>query len=167
MNSDDHIKALRGLIAKHGLAVMLVGLLGGFGWAFALMGEVRLSPIPIVFMDSFPGDPARWRSVHTGCLLNGIMALAFAGILNLFALTAKRCKFVLYSLVATIWGNTVFYICNLFSPNRSLSLGDNALGQATIFGAIGYIFAVIGAIALISLVIILLRTPLRSRDPKG
>jgi len=165
MNSYENTQALQGLITKHGLAVILVGLFAGFGWAFALLGELRLSPIPIVFMDSFPGDPARWRSFHIGCLLNGIMALAFAAILNLFSLTAKRRKFVFYGLVLTIWGNTVFYFCNLFSPNRSLTLDDNALGEATIFGVIGFLSAMVAAIALIALVITLIRTPLRSREP--
>ncbi len=165
MKTTENPQHIQGLITKHGLAVMLVGLLAGFGWAFALLGELRISPIPIVFMDSFPGDPVRWRSIHMGCLLNGIMALAFAGVLNLFSFTAKKGKLIAYSVLTAIWGNTVFYICNLFSANRSLSLGDNALGEANIFGAIGFIVAMIAAIALITLVIVLIRTPLRSRGP--
>jgi len=167
MKTYDSTQTLQGVITKQGLVVMLLGLIGGFGWTFALLGEVRLSPIPITFMESFPGDPARWRSVHIGGLLNGIMAIAFAAILNLFSLTDKKRKFILYSLILTIWGNMAFYICNLFSPNRSLSFGDNALGEANLFGAMGYVLALAAAVALIALVILLLRTPLRGREPKS
>ena len=69
MKTYDSTQTLQGVITKQGLVVMLLGLIAGFGWTFALLGEVKLSPIPITFMESFPGDPARWRSVHIGCLL--------------------------------------------------------------------------------------------------
>lgn len=167
MTANKNAQEVQGFIVKHGLAVMLVGLLGGFGWVFALLGELKISPIPIVFMDSFPGDPARWRSIHTGCLLNGIMALAFASILHLFSFTDKKGKLIAYSVLTAIWGNTVFYFCNLFSANRSLSLGDNALGEGNIFGVIGFIVAMLGAIALIIIIIVLIRTPLQSKMPKS
>lgn len=137
------------LLAKHGLAVMIVGLLGGFAWTFALIEQVSLSPIPIVFADSFPGDPANWRAVHIGCLTNGIMALAIAGVMPRFSLSASAASRVTYSVIFAIWGNTVFYFANLIAPNRSLSLGDNALGEGTVAGAVGYTTAVIGAVVLI------------------
>ena len=137
------------LLAKNGLAVMIVGLLGGFAWTFALIEEVSLSPIPVVFADSFPGDPANWRAVHIGCLMNGIMALAIAGVMPRFSLPAPAQTRVTYSVIFAIWANTIFYFANLAAPNRSLSLGDNALGEASVAGAVGYTTAVIGAVVLI------------------
>ena len=137
------------LLAKNGLAVMIVGLLGGFAWTFALIEEVSLSPIPVVFADSFPGDPANWRAVHIGCLMNGIMALAVAGVMPRFSLPTPAKARVTYSVIFAIWANTIFYFANLSAPNRSLSLGDNALGEASVAGAVGYTTAVIGAVVLI------------------
>lgn len=144
------------LLAKNGLVVMIIGLLGGFGWAFALLGEVALSPIPVVLADSFPGEPSNWRAVHTGCLMNGIMALAVAGVIPRFNPAEHTAKRVALSVAFAIWANTVFYFANLAAPNRSLSIGANALGEASMAGAVGYITAMIGAIVLIYALTVLL-----------
>ena len=40
---DQAVKEAKATLGKHGLAVMLLGLVGGFAWAFALLGEVRIS----------------------------------------------------------------------------------------------------------------------------
>lgn len=145
-------------LAKNGIAVMIVGLLGGFGWVFALLGEVAISPIPLVFADSFPGEPGNWRAVHTGCLMNGIMALAIAGVMARFNPSDKDARKVSWCVTFAIWANTVFYFANLSAPNRSLSIGDNALGQASIAGAVGYVTALIGAVVLIYALIVLMRS---------
>lgn len=136
-------------LARHGLIVMLIGLLGGFGFTFAMLEEVSLSPIPIVFADSFPGAANDWRILHLGCLLNGIMALAIAATMPNFDLTEAKTRRICLCVAAAIWGNLVFYAANLSAPNRSLSFGDNALGEASAMGAVGYTTALIGAFALI------------------
>ena len=151
-----HAKDL--LLAKNGAGVMIVGLLAGFGWAFALLGEVALSPIPIVLADSFPGDPSNWRAVHTGCLMNGVMALAIAGVMGRFNLSEKEATRVAFCVIFAIWANTIFYIANLSAPNRSLSIGDNALGEASVMGAIGYVTALIGGITLLYALVVMLRS---------
>ena len=155
------LERTRVTLVRHGLAVMLIGLIGGFAWTFALLGEVRISPIPFAFFDSFPGDPARWRAVHVGCLLNGIMAVALAAVLHLFAPTDRQLAIVKNGVLFAIWANTVFYFASLVSPNRSLSMGDNALGAGNLAGAIGYTVALIGAFALIVAVISLMRAAAR------
>jgi len=136
-------------LARHGLIVMLIGLIGGFGFTFAMLEEVSLSPIPIVFAESFPGAVNDWRILHLGCLLNGIMALGIAATMSKFDLGETKAKCVVLCVAAAIWGNTVFYFANLSAPNRSLSLGSNALGEGSLAGAIGYVTALIGALALI------------------
>ncbi|MEP3421928.1 MAG: hypothetical protein ABJN35_09360 [Erythrobacter sp.] len=143
-------------LAKQAVIVMLIGLFGGFAWTFALLEEVSLSPIPIVFADSFPGEPQNWRAVHTGCLMNGIMALAIAAAMPLFNPPEPAKKRVVIGVVFAIWANTIFYFANLMAPNRSLSLGENALGGASLAGSIGYITALIGAVALIYALFVLL-----------
>ena len=151
-------------VARHGLAVMLVGLIGGFAWAFALLGEVKLSPIPFTLFDEFPGDPARWRVVHTGCILNGIMAMVMASVLGFFSTTPEQNRLVRLGILLAIWGNTVFYICSVFAPNRSLSIGDNALGAGNIAGTIGYLVAMVAAIGLILVVVTLLRAAIAAKE---
>lgn len=149
-------------LARHGLMIVLIGLLAGFCWTFALLGEVALSPIPIVFADSFPGAANDWRIMHLGCLLNGIMALAISAVLPKFEVSVRAQQRVVICVALAIWGNTVFYSANLFAPNRSLSFGDNALGEASIAGGIGYFTALIGAAALIYAVVVLILS-----KPKG
>lgn len=143
-------------LAKNGLVVMIIGLLGGFGWAFALLDEVALSPIPLILADSFPGEPGNWRAVHTGCLMNGIMAVAVAAIVPRFNPNASQEKRVGLSVAFAIWANTVFYFANLAAPNRSLSIGTNALGEGSLAGAVGYTTAMVGAIVLIYALSVLL-----------
>jgi hypothetical protein len=143
-------------MAFHGLAVMLVGLIGGFAWAFSLTG-IDLGPITGGPPISIPGDPGRWRAVHTGCVLNGIMALLFAVILPLFSLSAAARRRSIWAVRLTVWGNAVFYLTAVAAPNRALTLGSNQLGPGNIWGAIGFVAAMIAAIALIALTLGLLR----------
>lgn len=146
------------LLAKNGIVVMIIGLLGGFAWTFALLGEVAISPIPIALADSFPGEPSNWRAVHIGCLMNGMMAVALAAIMPRFNLSERDKKRIAWSVIFAIWANTVFYFANLVAPNRSLSIGGNALGEASLAGAIGYVTAIIGAVILIYALIVLVRS---------
>lgn len=144
-------------LVKQALWVIFIGLLGGFAWAFSLLGEVRVSPIPVTFYEGFPGAPDRWRSVHLGCLLNGLLALGLVAVLPLFELSKRDWQSLKLGLPMVIWGNTLFYLCGVFAPNHGLSLGDNALGAGSVAGAIGYLSALIAAIALTYIVILLLR----------
>jgi len=142
-------------IIRHALWVILIGLLGGFGMAFAMIGEVRISPVPAL-SDSFFGDVASWRAVHIGCLTNGILALALAANLKRFAITDKRRGRIALAMMLTLWGNTVFYLMNIWAANRSLSFGDNALGESSVWGMIGYATAILAALALIWVVVMLI-----------
>lgn len=146
------------LLAKNGIVVMIIGLLGGFAWTFALLGEVAISPIPFAFSDGFPGEPSNWRAVHIGCLMNGMMAVALAAIMPRFNPSERHETRIAWSVIFAIWANTVFYFANLVAPNRSLSIGDNALGEASLAGAIGYVTAIIGAVVLIYALIVLLQS---------
>jgi len=147
-------------IIRHALLVMLVGMLGGFGWAFALTGQISLSPIPMVLYDGFIGEPARWRAVHLGCLLNGIMGIVFALTLKLFALSSHHTQRIKLATIVTLWGNCGFYLLSILAPNRGLSLGDNALGLGNVAGNIAYISAMLAVFSLFYLIITLLTAPL-------
>ncbi len=146
------------IIARHGFMVMLVGMIGGFAFAFALIDEVKLWPIPTALADSFPGNPDRWRAVHVGCLLNGIMAVAFAAVADRFAPSEKQAAWIKWGTIITIWGNTLFYIFALMAPNRGLSMDGNALGAGNIAGAISFSSGMIAAFALFAVIVVFLRS---------
>ena len=66
------------LLVQHGLIILFLGLVGGFMLLFAVLGQISLSPIPLAFGYVIPGEPAQWRAVHVGNIMNGLMAsLAF------------------------------------------------------------------------------------------
>ncbi|MFN2099986.1 hypothetical protein [Altererythrobacter sp. MF3-039] len=144
-------------IARHGFMVMLVGMIGGFAFAFALIDEVKLWPIPSALADSFPGNPDRWRAVHVGCLLNGIMAVAFAAVADRFAPTTRQAAWIKWGTVTTVWGNASFYIFALMAPNRGLSMDGNALGAGNLAGVISFTSGMVAAFALFAVIIIFLR----------
>ena len=145
----------RRTIVRHALLVLFAGMIGGFAWAFSLLGEVRLSPIPITFFENFPGAPDRWRPTHTGCFMNAILALVLAANLDLFNMDEGLAKKLKLGVPLILWGNTVFYFFGVFAPNRGLSLGDNVQGAGNLSGAMAYSGAFIALVALIYLTAIL------------
>jgi len=156
------INNARFYIVKNALAVMLLGMLGGFAWAFSLLGEVSLSPFPFVLYQGDLGEPSRWRAVHIGCLLNGIMALVFSAVLVVFELTSEVLERLKSAVILTIWGNSSFYILAVFAPNHGLSLGDNLLGPSNFSGGLAYGAAMIAVFALLYIVVTLLSSPIRN-----
>ena len=159
-------RAVQVAIVRHASLVLLIGFLAGFFWAFALLGEVKISPIPITFVEGIPGDPDRWRIVHLGSILNALMAFAFSAALELFAMTSNQARKLKLAALAAIWGNVVFYVFTVFAPNHGLSLGDNAVGQGNLAGAIGYLGAMIAAFGAIYVAVCLLRFA-RQPSPEG
>ncbi len=149
------------VLIRNGAAVMLLGMIAGFAFAFSLLGEVSLSPIPITFADSFPGRPDGWRAAHVGNILNGVMIVALASAYPHLALAAERERMVTRALIVTVWGNACFYIFGVFAPNHGLSLGDNDLGSGNLAGALAYIPAMVAAVAVIFALVTIVRESLR------
>lgn len=136
------------LLIGHGAAVMLLGMVAGFAYAFSLLGEVSLSPIPYALAERFPGRTEGWRAAHLGNILNGVMIVALASALPRLRLPSRRETLVTRALVVTVWGNACFYVFATFAPNHGLSLGDNRLGSGNLAGALAYLPAMVAAVAV-------------------
>lgn len=145
------------LMAKNGLAVILLGLLGGFLFLFNILGAISLSPLPISIDYQLPGTSNQWRAVHTGNIMNGIMAIAFAFVLGYLDLSKASQRFVSFGTISAVWGNAGFYVFGVFAPNRGLSLGDNSVGEANWAGVLAFLPAFVVAFVLIFVVIVMLR----------
>ncbi len=163
---NEMVSQARVSIIRHGAAVIFIGLLAGFAWTFALLEEVRISPIPLTVMEGFPGDPARWRIVHLGCILNGIMAICFGMAMGLFTMTPRQITGIKIATILIVWGNMVFYAASVFAPNRGLSFGDNAAGSGNMAGNIAYLGAFIAAFAALYVVASFLYFPRKKNDMK-
>lgn len=145
------------ILIRHGAAVMLLGMVAGFAYAFSLLGEISLSPIPVTLADSFPGRAEGWRAAHVGNILNGVMIVALASAFPRIGLEAAREAFVTRALLVTVWGNALFYGFGVFAPNHGLSLGGNQLGDGNLAGALAYVPAMVAAVAIVLALVSIVR----------
>jgi hypothetical protein len=145
------------LLIKNGLSAMLVALLGGFMLTFVMLGGISLSPLPLFFGMELPGTVAGWRSVHLGMMLNGIMAVVLGFALRRLIVTEFGAALVTWGTLIAIWGNFCFYLFSMFGQNHGLTLGSNRLGEGNWAGALAFIPAIVGAVTLLTAVVVLLR----------
>lgn len=140
-------------LAGNGALVIMAGLLAGFFLGFVAIGGFILDPLPSARFD-FPGSERGWRAMHIGSLLNGVMALAVAGIIDRAVASARAKAWIANGLVFAVWANTVFYLFANFAANRGLSPWDNAAGPGNLAGLIAFTPA--GVAAFLTLVVMAL-----------
>lgn len=145
------------LLIKNGLAAMFVALVGGFMLTFSMLGGISLSPLPVFFGMEMPGTAAGWRAVHLGMLMNGIMAIALGLAMRRLLVTETGERIVVWGTLIAVWGNFCFYLFSMFGQNHGLSLGTNRLGEGNLAGALAFVPALVGAVTLMTAIIILLR----------
>ena len=129
----------------HALLVMVAALIAGFMLGFGLIGGLEVFPGQTLEMPYY-GTADGWIRAHVGGLTNGLMVIAVALALPLIRLPEAMAKPTAYGLIFVAWANTVFYWLGNAAGNRALSLGDNPLGQSDIFGIIGFVPALLGAV---------------------
>lgn len=160
MSEQAHLNSL----LKHGILVMIVGLIGGFGLAFSILDQISLSPIPIVIPYELPGTTEAWARIHSGCLMNGLMLILFAIVLPKFTLVGASVQRICLGFILIAWANTLFHIFGAFSPNRGLALSETPAGPANWASFVAYNPAVIAAVLLILILIkLLLNLPGRTK----
>lgn len=151
-------------IIQHGLGVILFGLIGGFFLGWSVIGYISFPPLPIEIDYSVPGTTAAWRAVHTGSIMNGIMALVLAALFSWCDLSKTLALRISWTIIIVIWGNAIFYLAAVFAPNHGLSWGANAAGAGNLAGIIAYIPAIIAAYALIIVIGILMFNVKKATD---
>ncbi|MEO1655298.1 MAG: hypothetical protein AAFU64_17265 [Bacteroidota bacterium] len=144
-------------IIQNGLGIILIGLIGGFFLAWNVIEVITFPLLPFTVDYQIPGRPARWRAVHSGNIMNGIMALALAYGFNYCDLSERLANRLSWTIVGVIWGNSIFYLGAVFAPNRGLTYGDNVAGVGKLAGMIAFVPAILAAYALIVVIIIILR----------
>ncbi len=147
-------------LVGHGALVVIAGLLAGFGIGFVALGGFILDPLPSATF-SFPGTERGWRAMHIGSLLNGIMAIAVAAVIDRVVDSYGTKRLITWVLIIAIWSNTIFYLAANFAANRGLSPWDNAVGPGSIAGLIAFAPAAIAAFVTIWVVALLARAAFR------
>ncbi|TNE60140.1 MAG: hypothetical protein EP340_00495 [Alphaproteobacteria bacterium] len=127
-------------IVRHSALVIGIALLAGFGLGWSLLPETA----PFVVGGSTRG----WVAAHVGGMLNGVMALVMALVLDRLDLSARLRVAGSLSLIFAIWANTIFYWAGNFAPNRGLSAGGNAFGEGTFLGFAAFLPAMLGAMVI-------------------
>jgi hypothetical protein len=126
-------------LIQHGAFVAVIGLLSGFGMVFAILDAVHVWPVTIPYGGNIPGSEHGWRVAHVAGVMNGILMM-IVGFALAYALPALRAQaWIVWGMVYTGWGNTVFFHCANLSSNRALSAGTTRLGEADLLGMIGYV----------------------------
>lgn len=148
-------------LIRNGLAGLLLALIGGFMLTFKMLGGISFSPVPLFIEYDLPGTVAGWRAVHLGMLLNGMMAIVMGMVVRLFLLSDSSANTVRWGVLIALWGNFCFYLFSMFGYNHGLTLGANRLGEGNWAGALAFVPAVVGAVTLITVVIVLLRSPIK------
>jgi hypothetical protein len=156
------------LMIGHGAIVMFFGLISGFFFAFNLVGEITLWPIPGTFDVHIPGDPERWRAAHTGNITNALMIIAAGLCLPRLQLSRGAERFVAWGLILTVWGNLGFYFISAFgAPGRGLTMGANKFGGGDFWSQLNFLIAYPGAfIAPVALLLIARGAFLAARKPR-
>lgn len=145
-------------LMRHGLVAMLIALLGGFGLAFSMLGAIAISPLPALSVPALPGTPGGWRMLHTGMLMNGLMAIVLSLCLRTLSLSARRASQIYWGTLIAVWGNFVFYLMGMLAPNHGLGFEGNRLGEASLPGVLAYLGGLVAALALVSALFLLLRS---------
>ena len=141
-----NVDRLQATLIAHAGAVMVVGLLSGFGLLFALLEQVRIWPLPAFSEGPLPGSVRGWSAAHVGGILNGVMMIAIALCLPIVALREVVARRVVWAMIFTGWANTVFYQFGNLAANRGLSGDANVQGGASVAGLIAYLPAALATV---------------------
>ncbi len=133
--------AIRGRLRllTHGALIAVIGLISGFGFVFVILESITVWPISLDIASTIPGSERGWRVAHVAGVMNGLLMM-IAGLALVHAKVSQRAQpWVVWGMVYTGWGNTIFFHCANLSNNRALSAGTTKYGEADLFGIVGYL----------------------------
>ncbi|MFT5572644.1 MAG: hypothetical protein ACI9FR_001568 [Cryomorphaceae bacterium] len=122
----------------HGALVLVIGLISGLMLIFSMLKGFVVWPIMDI-PHELPGTVRGWKAAHVGGITNGLLIIVVALAMAKLPLTARAIKLVFWSLLATGWGNTLFYWGGNLSPNRGISFHANEYGETNFAGLIAFI----------------------------
>lgn len=126
-------------LIQQGAVIAVIGLLSGFGLVFAILDAVHVWPFTLPFDGEIPGSEHGWRVAHVAGVMNGMLMILVGLALVPARPSARAQPWMVWGMVYTGWGNTVFFHCANLSGNRGLSAGTTRLGDADWLGALGYL----------------------------
>ena len=128
------------ILIINGALVALIGLLSGFGFVFEILNSISVWPVSFEMSSDFPGSERGWRVAHVAGVMNGLMLMIAGLVLVPIGASLLAQRWIVWGLVYTGWGNTLFFHFANFSNNRGLSAGTTHFGEADWAGILGYLF---------------------------
>lgn len=126
-------------LIQHGAIIAVIGLLSGFGMVCVILDAIHVWPVTLPYEGEIPGSERGWRVAHVAGVMNGMLMILIGLALTTTEPTLRAQAWIVWGMVYTGWGNTIFFHCANLSSNRALSAGATKLGEADVLGAIGYI----------------------------
>lgn len=141
----------RSLLALHGAAGVLAGLLGGMAFVFNILRFIEIFPFVPRIQKQVPGTEAAWRAAHTGPIMNGMLAMGVAASGSMIELTPRAQRGLVSALIVTLWGNVVGYNAAAIGGERGLAPHGGRLNNLAYFSFLG---AALSALVALPLVIV-------------
>ena len=124
----------------NGALVALIGLISGFGFVFEILNSISVWPVTFEMSGDFPGSERGWRVAHVAGVMNGMLIILVALTLPHIQASWRSQCWIVWGMIYTGWGNTLFFHLANFSNNRALSAGTTLYGEADWLGTLGYLF---------------------------
>lgn len=128
-----------GKILVHCFILMFIGFSGGFVWLIHLAGNV-FHILPLPRMDIMvPERGELLRNAHVGPMMNAMYVMAIVYLSPRLKFSVKQAKWLYYSVIAALWGNTIGYATAVYAPERGLQpVGSwvNLVSYATFYIAV-------------------------------
>lgn len=140
---------VRSTLALNGTLVILTGLLGGLVYVFHILGYIEIFPVVPRIDATMPGTERAWSNVHTGTIMNGLLAIGIAGIGSFVHLGARGQQVLVGAVATTVWGNTAGYFVAAVGGERGLYFGGGAGNIITYFSFLTAAVAVLIAVPLV------------------
>lgn len=130
----------------HGLYSVLLGLLGGILLIYSALDEVALWPLGS-WAWALPGEVSLWRALHTGPLLNGVLAIVLVYVSASLGATAARARRIAYALIMMVWGNGLFYVFRIWGQTRGLAVESQQFGDGNLADFVAMVSASLAMLA--------------------
>jgi hypothetical protein len=154
---------LQRVMMANGFLVILVSMFAGFMLMFNLVGGFEIWPGKILDFSVY-GSTDGWVRAHSGGVTNGLLVLGIAFALPHINVSQFQEKFLAYGFIYVAWSFTVFYWLGNAAANRSLTFGDNQMGESSFISILGFLPGLPSVILVVILLIIAAKGILAKRD---
>jgi hypothetical protein len=114
---------LRALLFLNGALLIVLAVVTGWIWMFALLNKIVLWPLPIDIPVAIPDDGRGWRMAHVEAITEGLLLMAVGLGGRFMRLSLRQYGWLFWSSIVTGWFFSVPPIFNALFGTRGLAFG--------------------------------------------